>query len=74
MTTRNGQPPSLRDRALHDLEWNWGEAYEITESLSVWRAVRLDNQRALVATDPGELRDLILADYERQPVPRDVQA
>ena len=36
----------------------------------MWRAVRLDNQRALVASDAGELRDLILADYANRPVRR----
>jgi hypothetical protein len=58
------------DAALADLRWHWGEAYEITEACGVWRAVRLDNQRAVVATEAEELRDLITADYARQPVPR----
>lgn len=58
------------DAALADLRWNWGDAYEITEAVGVWRAVRLDNQRTLVASDAGELRDLILADYANRPVRR----
>ena len=58
------------DAALADLRWNWGEAYEITEAIGVWRAVRLDNQRTLVASDAGELHDLIVADYAAQPVRR----
>ena len=57
-----------RDRALADLRWHWGEAYEITEALGVWRAVRLDNQVALVAGDPEELRALIIHDYTCRPV------
>ena len=56
--------------ALEDLRWHWGNAYEITEALGVWRAVRLDNQVALIATDPGELRDLIMTNYAARPVPR----
>jgi hypothetical protein len=60
----------FRDRALADLRHHWSGAYEITEALGAWRAVRLDNQRALVAADPGELRDLIRADYAANPVPR----
>ena len=61
---------AARDEILADLRHHWGEAYEITEACGVWRAVRLDNQRALVASDAGELRDLILADYADRPVRR----
>ena len=60
----------FRDRALADLRHHWSGAYEISEALGVWRAVRLDNQRALVALDPAELRELIAADYAANPVPR----
>ena len=59
-----------RDEALNMLRWNWGEAYEITEALGVWRAVRCDTQRTLVASAPDELRVLIIADYSENPVPR----
>jgi hypothetical protein len=59
-----------RDEALKDLRWNWGGAYEITEALGVWRAVRLDNQRSLIATEPKYLWELIRRDYKRQPVLR----
>lgn len=55
-------------RALADLRWHWDTAYEITEALGVWRAVRLDNQVALVAGDPEELRALIIHDYTCRPV------
>lgn len=61
-----------RDRALNHLRWNWGEAYDIGEGLGAWRAVRRDNGVTLVAADPAELKSLIVADYARQPVPRDV--
>ena len=54
--------------ALKDLRRNWGGAYEITAASGVWRAMRLDNQATLIAIGPGELRDLITADYTaRQP-------
>jgi hypothetical protein len=64
-TERHRHP---RDRAISDLEFHWGEAYEITEALGVWRAVRHDDQRALIATDPEELRALIITDYTARPV------
>ena len=51
------------DTALAALDWHWGDAYEITEALGVWRAARHDGAE--------ELRDLIIADYAKQPVPRD---
>ena len=59
-----------RDEALRALDWHWGEAYEITEALGVWRAVRLDNQRAIIAANPDDLRNLIVEDYLKDPVPR----
>ncbi|HWG60890.1 MAG TPA: hypothetical protein VG253_04185 [Streptosporangiaceae bacterium] len=59
-----------RDHALHDLQFHWGDAYEITCGLGVWRAVRPDNLVSLVACDPAKLRELISLDYSHQPVPR----
>jgi hypothetical protein len=63
-------PINARDTALADLRWHWGDAYEISEASGAWRAVRLDNGVTLVASDPGELRDLIVGDYNARPVPR----
>lgn len=60
-----------RDEALRHLQWNWGEVYEITEASGVWRAVRLDNQRTLIATEAEDLRREIIADYLKEPVSRD---
>ena len=60
-----------RDDALTYLQRNWGEAYEITEASGVWRAVRLDNQKTLIATEAIDLRDEIVQDYDANPVPRD---
>ena len=53
------------------LQSNWGEAYEITEALGVWRAVRLDNQRVILGRDASELHTLIVDDYIADPVRRD---
>ena len=53
---------------MESLHGQWGGAYEISEALGVWRAVRRDNAVTLVATGPGELRDLIEADDARHPV------
>jgi hypothetical protein len=61
---------AIRDAALADLKHHWGTAYEISEGSGVWRAVRKDNQRVLLAGDPGELRDLIREDYAADPVRR----
>jgi hypothetical protein len=52
-----------RDDALRSLQRSWGEVYEISEALGVWRAVRLRNGLTIVATDPVELRALIVRDY-----------
>jgi hypothetical protein len=57
-------------RALDDLSWNWGEAYDLAVTRSGWVAKRLDNNRALVACGPGKLRELIIADYTAEPVSR----
>jgi hypothetical protein len=62
----------FRSRALAELVFHWGEAYEITEALGVWRAVRRDNQVSLVASDPASLRELIIGNYTARPVPRDL--
>jgi hypothetical protein len=59
-----------RDEALAALAWHWGEAYELTEALGVWRAVRRDTGRTLIATEAEDLRDQIIDDYSKEPVPR----
>ncbi len=47
---------------LEYLQKTWSTAYEITEALGVWRAVRLDNQKTLIANRADELQDLIIHD------------
>ena len=58
--------------ALHDLDHHWGEAYDIALTRAGWVAKRLDNGRALVASGPGGLRGLIVADISAEPVPCDL--
>ena len=57
--------------ALDDLDWHWGEVYDLAVTRAGWVAKRLDNNRALVADSPEGLRDLIWADYAAEPVSRD---
>ena len=57
--------------ALADLQWHWGQAYEITTSEQQWVAERRDNRRILIASGPDGLRELIITDYTAQPVTRD---
>jgi len=54
---------NTRDDALRRLQGNWGELYEISEALGVWRAVKLLNGWTIVATSPKELQALIVHDY-----------
>lgn len=56
--------------ALRDLQWHWGDAYEITADGHWWRAKRRDDGAELTARAAGDLRDLMLTDYIKRPVPR----
>lgn len=58
--------------ALDQLDFDWGEVYELAITRAGWVAKRTDNLRALVAATPSELRVKILADYQAEPVPREV--
>ena len=59
-----------RDNALRILQRSWGEIYEISEALGVWRAVRLLNGRTVLATDPEALHTLLVRDYGVEKVRR----
>ena len=59
------------DLMLGHLRWSWGSAYVITLTGDKWTAERRDKRGGvLIAHDPDELHDLILADYVANPVPR----
>ena len=62
---RSGQP------ALGHLQWNWGDAYEITFGGDGWHALRRDGAGGPIgAASAGELRQRILGDYMALSVPR----
>jgi hypothetical protein len=72
--TVTAQARKARDAALHDLDWHWGQAYDLAVTGDGWVAKRLDNGRSLAAPSPEELRALIIADYADVPVARVVRA
>jgi hypothetical protein len=55
---------------LGDLCWHWGTAYVLSGIIGHWRAERRDDGRVLTADDPEKLRQAIIRDYTRKPVPR----
>ena len=63
------EPPA---DALGRLQWSWGSAYGIAGGWDTWVARRRDNGRLLNADSPDRLRELLLRDYQDQPVPREV--
>jgi hypothetical protein len=73
MTLATMTMQTARD-ALRDLDCRWGGAYLISGAGAHWNATRRDNGRLLVASTPGGLRDLIVADYVAHPVPGDAYA
>jgi hypothetical protein len=69
--TATAQVRTARQAALNDLDYHWGEAYDLAVTRAGWVAKRRDNNRALVGESPEELRALILADDTAWPVARD---
>ena len=58
---------------LDALRWHWGGAYLISFfEPDAWVAQRRDNRETLRADNPEDLRDLIVADYNANPVSRQV--
>jgi hypothetical protein len=47
---------------LGKLDQLWGDEYDLAVTSAGWVAKRIDNGRALVAANPGELHTLIAAD------------
>ena len=59
-------------RALDELRFHWGSAYDIGADGGAWTARRRDGKGApLTDPLPEGLRLRILADYAAMPVPRD---
>jgi hypothetical protein len=59
--------------ALAELRFHWGSAYNIGATRGVFTARRRDGRGAILGDAlPEGLRLLIVADYERMPVPRDL--
>ncbi len=60
-------------RALDELEFHWGSAYHIAVTDGAWTARRKDGKgRTLTDALPEGLRRRIVADYDADPVPRDL--
>jgi hypothetical protein len=58
--------------ALESLVFHWGDAYSVTNPApGRWVAQRRDNRETLTADSAEDLHNLILADYDAQPVARD---
>jgi hypothetical protein len=53
---------------LTALRWRWGEAYEITVTSGIFRAVRRDDGSAANATTAERLEAEICTDYHVRPV------
>jgi len=53
---------------LSGLRWRWGEAYEITVTSGIFRAVRRDDGSAVNATTTERLEAEICTDYHVRPV------
>jgi len=59
--------------ALDELEFHWGSAYQIAVTDGAWTARRKDGKgRTLTDALPEGLRRRIVADYDADPVPRDL--
>ncbi len=63
------------DADLDDLRWHYDEAYliEYFPGPGRWVAQRRDSHGTMSADGPGQLLDLIRADYAAHPVPRDAR-
>ncbi len=56
--------------ALDELDFYWGDVYDLAFSRSKWVARTYNGSRTLLADSPGELSRLIEADYRAHPLPR----
>ena len=74
MKTEALDEPVFRPDSLEELRWNWGDAYRLFGAIGRWYAERRDGRRTLVAENIPALRDRMIADYGREPVPRTLAA
>ena len=58
--------------SLGELRFHWGGAYRVSylPGHDLWLAQRSDDGATLTADSAGELRQMIVADYTANPVPR----
>jgi hypothetical protein len=60
-------------RELAELRHHWGEAYDLGVQGGTWRAKRRDDKGGwFTAEDPQALIEAIRADYQADPVSRDL--
>ncbi|MGD0937388.1 MAG: hypothetical protein ABR922_22815 [Streptosporangiaceae bacterium] len=64
------RPADDASAAIKELQWHWGETYQITGAGGTWLARRVDNGHTLVAASAVGLRELIVQDYTADPVPK----
>ncbi len=57
---------------LEELEFPWGDAYNVAVTGGMWTARRRDGKGTLADPLPKGLHALIVADYHSDPVPRDL--
>ncbi len=62
----------LRDLAYHWTDTDGGAAYLFDYCNGKWIAARADDSRELIASEPDELRELVIRDYSENPVLRKV--
>jgi hypothetical protein len=58
------------ERDLDELRWHWDGAYLIHRLGARWVAQRRDSRESFSAASADGLRELIIADYNNRPVPR----
>jgi hypothetical protein len=62
---------AYRQAELDELDEHWGEYYDLAVTSAGWVAKRLDNGRALVASNARKLQTLIAADSGASPARSD---
>ncbi len=63
---------AAEDGQLEELEFHWGDAYEVAVADGMWTARRRDGKGTLADPLPEGLHAKVAADYGADPVPRDL--